>query len=104
MTENKHTPGPWVIDRSLRTAVNAGPKHVAMVNFYNSISETERIDAEENEANAHLISAAPDLLSALKDAMRSTRKDFESGPDGDRQHTEAWAEQFAAIAKAEGKP
>lgn len=51
-------------------------------------------------ANTRLISAAPDLLAALKDALRSSRKDFKSGPDGDRQHREAYAEQFAALAKA----
>ena len=51
-------------------------------------------------ANARVIAAAPDLLEALKDAMRSSRKDFKAGPDGDRQHREAYAEQFAALAKA----
>lgn len=47
--------------------------------------------------------AAPDLLAALKDAMRSSRKDFKAGPDGDRQHREAYAEQFAALSKAEAR-
>lgn len=58
-------------------------------------------DADENAAfvtkaaNSH-----DDLVAALKDALRSSRKDFKAGPDGDRQHREAYAEQFTALAKA----
>lgn len=99
MSEVKHTPGPWrygaasLYDGFYIAPDARLPTLAAVHNF-----------PGHAEANARLIAAAPELLSALKDAMRSSRKDFKHGPDGDRQHREAYAEQFAAIAKAEGRP
>lgn len=95
-----HTPGPWVVTPgdSVVAIHSEDGKRVAATNtqtYYQKYTETDM-------ANARLIAAAPDLLAALKDAMRSSRKDFKSGPDGDRQYREAYAEQFAAIAKATG--
>lgn len=56
----KHTPGPW---QTSRDAVPAG--HVQITVY--AESDGERVaTAFREEANAHLISAAPDLLSALK--------------------------------------
>lgn len=61
-------------------------------------------DAAENAAFMHrAANCHHELLATLKDAMRSSRKDFKLGTDGDRQHREAYAEQFAIIAKAEGR-
>lgn len=96
------TPGPWHVEASL---ISDGGYVIADDEMGLSICARSpwptRID--ESHANARLIAAAPEMLAALKDAMRSSRKDFK-GPDGDRQHREAYAEQFAAIAKAEGRP
>jgi len=65
-----HTPGPWRADRVLRTAINAGKKHIAMVSCFNMESTDERTIAdEEHEANVNLILAAPDLLEACKTAL-----------------------------------
>jgi hypothetical protein len=38
---------------------------------------------------------------ALKDVLRSTRKDFSPGTCGDEIHRSAYEEQFAALAKLE---
>lgn len=62
-------------------------------------------ESKKRETPALPTSPQPDpvrvrLAAALKDAMRSTRKDFRSGPAGDRQHQEAYAEQFAALSEA----
>ena len=60
---SKYTPGPWKVHNSIRTCVtfisNEGEENLF----------TETIDgyyACQNEADAHLISAAPELLEALE--------------------------------------
>lgn len=102
MTDVKHTPGPWALDEHHDDIdvypVKDGPPKIGRWAEVCVVRDHYEV---EQRANARLIAAAPDLLSALKDAMRSARKDFKHGPDGDRQHREAYAEQFAAIAKAE---
>lgn len=59
----KHTPGPWIINNEIRTAINAGDKHIAMVNY----AKTREYDltGEEHEANARLIAEAPEMLEAI---------------------------------------
>lgn len=66
----KHTPAPWDIsDTGPKYSINAGTggaarKHIAMVSCFKG-HEGEQ---EENEANARLIAAAPEMLEALKEA------------------------------------
>ena len=64
----KHTPGPWLYSEHLiypcgaygeDKLVKHGSKSVAMVRATGN--------AEETEANAKLIAAAPELLEALQD-------------------------------------
>ena len=65
---DKHTPGPWSINKDHLTAINAGDKHVAMVNYYKSgMMSGQSVDVygEEHEANVCLIAAAPELLEAV---------------------------------------
>lgn len=54
MSKTKHTPGPWEYN-------------VGMASIY-SVQEKKKICVltHENEANAHLIAAAPELLEALE--------------------------------------
>ena len=84
-----HTPGPWhtigtLADRPLVEAEDGG-----MV-----ADLVEREDDAETRANAILISAAPELLEALKRIVKEATG-----------HTlAALDEAQAAIAKAEGKP
>lgn len=56
----------------------------------------------EAERQQRLALAAPALLTALKDALRSCRKDFPAGPEGEAAFRAAYSEQFAAIALATG--
>jgi hypothetical protein len=60
-----HTPGPWKIVTAWPYEVRKGDgatcHRIADCRDYNCIAYTK-----ENEANARLIAAAPDLLSALK--------------------------------------
>lgn len=55
------------------------------------------ITAGELRAAADIVDA---LVDALNDAMRSSRKDFKAGADGDRQHREAYSGQFQALERA----
>ena len=77
-----HTPGPWAIF------------HTGSINQIVPAMRPGMIaDLIDNEANAYLIAAAPDLLEALKGVMRVA----------DRATVEFDAAR-AAIAKAEATP
>lgn len=95
------TPGPWTVlgTDTLFTIYGDDGVQVLKTSWHSHLRKPYPLKAEAF-ANATLAAAAPDLLMALKDALRSSRKDFKLGPDGDRQHREAYAEQFAAIDKA----
>lgn len=75
-----HTNGPWMIEGDqIRTAINSGVKHVAMVNYFNCGSGDPRtITDEEHDANAKLIAAAPEMLEVLRwmDAEMDCRDNF----------------------------
>jgi len=98
----KHTPAPWEIQRH-----DIGPYYGNVVGHYTERKiRTITIQLkygtdEENEANAQLISAAPDLLEALimvRDADNDCRADgLEAMPPAPRHRIDK------AIAKAEGK-
>ena len=101
---SKHTPGPWELRGwSVKCPTNnfrvarIGEPDKALRQF----GDYEDMEAE-CRANARLIAAAPDLLAALKDALRSARHDFDAGEKGEAEFRAAYSEQFAAIAKAEG--
>jgi hypothetical protein len=75
MSEQKHTPGPWRKGGVSGGAVWFGEKMVAAV-----YGDDPDCKADERmQANARLIAAAPDLLSALERA-----KDVLSGVQEDR--------------------
>lgn len=113
MSNAKHTQGPWnsgVINAIPATmqvphAFISGPSH-------QWIAETLICGAtsyEERNANARLISAAPDLLAALElclDALDKCNAAMYGGPTYD-PIASSWKEQVdarAAIAKAKGIP
>lgn len=85
---NKHTPGPWNVERTIKTAINGNNKHVAMVNWGRGIGE------EEHQANVNLIAAAPELLEAAQKALEDCV---------DLIATEAGIALEKAIAKAKGE-
>ena len=99
MTTHKHTPGPWAAHNGNNPEyydIVAGVERVCSV-FLDpdkSYSHTERI------ANAHLIAAAPELLSELKLLREWVRRPWgeDDGPEND---VLVW-DVDAAILKAEG--
>ncbi len=63
----KHTPGPWRFERVIRGS-NSQNDWLAIhpPHFYFAGKQISKVD----EANAHLISAAPDLLEACKKTLK----------------------------------
>lgn len=101
---SKHTPGPWRVelapDDGLRPIVRGAWELVVGEGNGRMVLAARNPwpnRADESNANAHLICAAPDLLAALKRLLRQNEAMGFSHSD---------AEEFARgiIAKAEGKP
>lgn len=103
MSETKHTPGPWI---------GAGPSFGDQLPRYTTEIVTEWEDEDdqrpmictlpfrhydhENEANARLIAAAPELLEALETCL--VLMDYGGTWTVEEQNTAR-----AAIAKAKGE-
>ena len=86
----QHTPGPWTVDGLVTKDLDviSPDGRIAMI-------DCDDIDTDTLEANARLISAAPDLLAALHDLLAATEETYDS------RH-----ERYAAldaIAKATGQ-
>jgi hypothetical protein len=102
----KHTSGPWTVEDPMGpdtiSIVSGGDRpvyewrHVAYLST-NPHELEDDIPTHEAEANARLISAAPELLAALKDATFALALIAEK--DGNEQYLNA---ARAAITKATG--
>ena len=96
-TVMQHTPGPWVADKVTPRILDGEPYwRVGVVGgtcLYVGCGD------EHEEADAHLIAAAPDLLSALRDLEAMAERYRQPGapiPDAQKKAR-------AAIAKAVGR-
>ena len=87
--ETLHTPGPWRLDWG--KIVDQNDKAVCLL--------TPRRGA----MNAHVIAAAPELLSALQQAYNAIAWDIPGGGLSDQEEEELLETIRAAIAKAEGR-
>ena len=83
----KYTAGPWTIA--------AGPTYCAIRTDARVIADMRLVGLHYNKADAHLIAAAPDLLEALKLAVRQNNHDM-------LMTGEELRKCEAAIAKATG--
>ena len=100
MSKHTPTPGPWQIIQ--HTDRDDGKVHLAIANGKPDrcicrLSETKRVD-HEDEANASLISAAPDLLEAARLVLAKLDHPTASVTAFDADKLRA------AIAKAEPSP
>lgn len=99
-----HTPGPWIVgaEQDNRAAIvsNCEYYHVAHVLRGGAIKKHRRT-RQQTLANARLIAAAPDLLTACKayEAYWAPTGKW----SGDPALLEIRRQMQAAIAKAEGK-
>lgn len=102
MSGDNHTPGPWKITDS-GTGVFSSNKPLGQ-NGIIAICDAVARTREENEANARLIAAAPDLLKELEAAVTWIEQ-IESyeifDPSAPSKH-ELLPQLRAAIAKARG--
>lgn len=99
-----HTPGPWKVDDSHLVFASVLGEYVA-----NTLVEEhlDLVPREQVEANARLISAAPDLLAALEDAIECGLVPKSSALEGGALRYSSQvkcADKIrAAIAKAKGE-
>lgn len=98
--ETKFTPGPWYLTGSGHGLIVCGPTttltDISGVRCLDIIARTDWARGEEDDANAHLISAAPDLYAALTRMLENELDNYEDGGD-------AVALAKAALAKARGE-
>ena len=102
----EHTPGPWTFleQEDTESVGNAGgplticgPANDDLANVYSSDDSTVSIPREQAIANAHLISAAPEMLAALESMVDRWE------PDCGGTDRRMWEDACAAIAKVRGQ-
>lgn len=90
----KHTPGPWLeARRSAGAHIRADGGEVAWLRSHMGLSNNEI------EANARLISAAPEILMALREMIT----EFDADEFGAEAQLQACSKARVAVAKAEGR-
>lgn len=91
-----HTPGPWIVLNDGLTISEESRRDVIPFEVAKVVD-----GSNEDRANAHLIAAAPDLLSALERMLNAYEADKVRGcAFGNDQAAD---QARAAIAKAEGR-
>jgi len=103
MSKAKHTPGPWTIGKGRFTVRTTDGKFIARTHIAGSLRELPEV---EQEANASLISAAPELLQALRMVMNVMPAEPPAAGrliGAERRHYDAIMAAKKAIRKAEGR-
>lgn len=113
-TEQKHTPGPWVVEHGLSSdpakytpGIDAVGENFTVI-LYGIKNEGEargirgRTD-EEQEANARLIAAAPELLEALREVLKHEKWHAAAADEVTPSARAAIKRADAVIAKATGQ-
>lgn len=77
---NKHTPGPWMV--AGRDTRNLPHSLVAAETLLVRVYSKHFGDVAEEEANASLISAAPELLAALQESRKFVERQLHDGGYG----------------------
>lgn len=103
---NKHTPGPWLIQKSTVYALN---DRRPQVNRFSASVDAgfdncdKSISRKEVSANTLLIAAAPDLLEALESSVADLfyQMEMRHGPEIASKYPSIVAGR-SAIAKAKG--
>jgi hypothetical protein len=105
--ETKHTPGPWHYQFN-GFAITIGDESTRH-NYLEHDYTVAKIggNSMQDEANARLIAAAPDLLEACEEALGQLKDFFDAtipfDDDGSRPRNRIEVVLRAAIAKARGK-
>lgn len=91
----QHTPGPWFFHHESLQAVVFDESHASM--FIHELLHDDLFIDCNNEADARLVSAAPELLAALDNVLATIERD-EKIEYSSPLHVQI----VAAIAKAKG--
>ena len=106
MGEVKHAAGPWeVVDNSWEVSTVYAPNGsvVATVAIHHEVTEETQDEMERiKDANARLISAAPDLLEACRLLVTYDSSDDFSGTSMMLAYDDAITAARAAISRATG--
>lgn len=95
-TNTKHTPGPWIVDPCQPYVVIPAAVETEKGGY---IAEAAGDDCAQQQANARLMAAVPELLEALEELLHAP------DPDEVEDFTplyRAITKAHAAIAKAKG--
>ena len=112
MSAAKHTPGPWKVI-SEQTAREVEVFEIAEISHYRVIRDArgDGFDAQGHDlADARLIAAAPELLEALRGALKALDAIGDEMTVGERYTNagqyllDSLTPARAAIAKATGEP
>lgn len=97
----KHTPGPWAVSAGCHIrADKTVPVLIATINN----SDNLKINGHNWEANLHLVSAAPELLEAVKAFMSLGFGRYKTGLTSTDIEVDAIFDQGAKVlAKAKGE-
>ncbi len=100
---SNHTPGPWYVqDDHGKRWIETNGNDDTIAEIHRRASKGSVYSCKEAAANAHLIAAAPDLLSI---AQRFLALDAQWHPDRyESEKSELMADARAAIAKAQVTP
>jgi hypothetical protein len=99
MNNTPHTPSTWQVDHSGTCHIGIKDKNERTIAFCNLQNE----DGDEDEANARLIAAAPDLLSALESAYNAIAWDIPGGNLSDDDEEALLDVIREALGKAKGE-
>lgn len=94
----QHTPGPWVVVHQFNVA--AGRRMIASTATISGNIQTGDALVAENEANACLIAAAPDLLAVARQVVENSAATCDRMWVSDAELADM---ARLAIAKAEGR-
>lgn len=101
MSQTKHTPGPWHVEGDHVVTTD----HMAKQLIAWPVEGPYALPYPERRANAHLIAAAPDMLSALQEALEELGTIDGNIADGRETYVSTTVIKAIeqAIAKALGK-
>ena len=92
-----HTPGPWHYGMAHwgRYQISDGSRNIGELSSYAGLGGRETELNAEQEANAKLIAAAPDLLAACEEFVAKVER-------GEAKSVRSYQQMKLAIAKAKG--
>lgn len=100
MNNTLHTPGPWHV---VRSSAHNNPQTTRKDILGQSQFGPAYVAGDISEIDAHLISAAPDLLEALQECVRVLAEYTQYDDDDGSAEGNARLLGLAAIAKAKGE-